>query len=159
MARSAARAPTLSTRAAATTEPSSSVAYIRLSSTPNTRASTSCGAARCRSVIPATSTTVLATPTIPSSTADQILPVDAASTAIGAPQSIEPDAEGRRQAALPDEADRGRGSDQPADPERRQERAVARIADVEHLESEHDHEHVEGTCHERLRAEEPDQDA
>ena len=58
----------------------------RLSSTPNTRASTSSGAARCSNVIPETSTSVLPIPTMPSRTSANTWFGHTATSAIGTPQ-------------------------------------------------------------------------
>ena len=62
----------------------------------------------------------------------------------------------------PSPADEGDGTDRPEDApdaERRVQRAQPGLADAEHVERQHDDEHVEGPGDERLRGEEADEDA
>ena len=69
------------------------------------------------------------------------------------------DPEGGRQAPVPDEPERGEPADHPADPDGRVQVADAARAEVEQLQGRDRDQHAEGAVHERLRREEPDDEA
>ena len=103
-----------------------------LSSTPNTRPITWAGAARCRSVIAATSTTVLPAPMPARSTTTTTVLLDEADE--GDAEAPDEHAHGEREREPPPGGQPGR-ADAPqdaADPEGRVEVAHAGVADVQH---------------------------
>ena len=70
----------------------------------------------------------------------------------GNPPQPDSEEEVRRQPA-PDQCGRDHGADQAADPDRRVEEADTLLAEVEQAERDHDDQHVEHACNERLRGE------
>ena len=138
--------------------PRATLARMRLSSTPNTRASTSSGTARCRRVSPATSTTVLRG----ADEAEQDERGGRLRPRRRSARSARPRRRPRARTRLRGAACRpGRREDRPgeaADPERRVEVAEPRIAQVEEFERDHDEQDAERPPDERLRREESDEE-
>ena len=122
--------------------------------TPNTRARTSSGTARCTSVSPATSTSELPTPINASATT-------ATASSCHTPIAIERDpdqhdsrAEGRAQALGTGQRERTDRADERADPDRRVQVTDAAVSEVEQLERGDDDEDLDRTEDRGLRRQE-----
>ncbi len=139
-------------------EPSATAASIVLWSTPKTRPTTSAGAARCSSVMPVTSTSVLPAPIAPKRSSAIVKFDDAASTASAAPKTheTEPEVAGEPFARRERHADEA--GEQAADAERRVQPADAGVAGVQEPDRVDDDHHLERAGDEHLRADEADHD-
>ena len=128
----------------------------RLCRTPKTRPTTFGGAARCSSVMPVTSTSVLPMPMTPKRRSASAKLSDAASSDERDPEDGETEAEVAGEPLARGEHDADEAAEQAADAERGVEPADARVARVQHADRVDDDHHLERTGDEHLRAGQPD---
>ncbi len=152
-------APNAATSRGASSEPIPMVATTSASNAPKTRPRTASGADRCRSVMPDTSTSVFPTPQSSRSGMTTAVSGTSATRMSGAPQSTSPapnEVASLPREAMPAATKTARRAPTPTAPSRI---PTPGSTEVEHLDRQHDDEHVEHPGDERLHGEEPDDDA